>query len=137
MTSHPVVKLYKFLGISRSYSRPHVSNDNPYSESQFKTLKYCPTFPERFGSVEGARAFCQAFFDYYNHDHRHSGTGYHAPASVHYGTAQDIRAKRVQTLDAAYTANPARFRHRRPEPPKLPTVAWTNPPSTSHKNLLR
>jgi putative transposase len=128
MTSHPVVKLYEFLGISRSYSRPHVSNDNPYSESQFKTLKYCPTFPERFGSVEDARAFCQAFFDYYNHDHRHSGIGYHAPASVHYGTAQDVRAKRVQTLGAAYTVNPARFRHRRPEPPKLPTVAWINPP---------
>ena len=91
-------------------------------------MKYCPTFPERFGSVEDARAFCQAFFDYYNDDHRHSGIGYHTPASVHYETAQDIRAKRVQTLGAAYTVNPARFRHRRPEPPKLPTVAWINPP---------
>ncbi|MGH9072343.1 MAG: IS3 family transposase [Acidimicrobiales bacterium] len=128
MTSHPVIKLYEFLGISRSYSRPHVSNDNPYSESQFKTLKYCPAFPERFGSIEDAKAFCGHFFDYYNHEHRHSGIGYHTPASVHYGTAKDVRAKRVETLATAYDANPTRFRHRRPEPPKLPAVAWINPP---------
>jgi len=128
MTSAPVVKLYEFLGISRSHSRPHVSNDNPYSESQFKTLKYHPTFPERFGSIEDVRAFCASFFDYYNHDHRHSGVGYHTPASVHYGTAKDVRAERVKTLAAVYATNPARFRHRRPEPPRLPTVAWVNPP---------
>ena len=130
MTSVPVVRLYEFLGISRSHSRPHVSNDNPYSEAQFRTLKYCPAFPERFGSLEDARAFCRSFFDYYNHDHRHSGVGYHTPASVHYATATDVRAKRAETLATAYAANPARFRHRRPEPPKLPTVAWINPPLT-------
>ena len=130
MTSVPVVRLYEFLGISRSHSRPHVSNDNPYSEAQFRALKYCPAFPERFGSLEDARAFCESFFDYYNHDHRHSGVGYHTPASVHYGTAKDVRTKRAGTLATAYAANPARFRHRRPEPPKLPTVAWINPPLT-------
>jgi putative transposase len=129
MTSNPVIELLAFLGIGRSHSRPHVSNDNPFSESQFKTLKYCPAFPERFGSIHDARAFCQPFFMYYNHEHRHSGIGYYTPASVHYGTAAEVRAKRAETLDAAYTANPARFRHRHPEPPKLPTVAWINEPT--------
>lgn len=128
MTSNPVVELLTFLGIGRSHSRPHVSNDNPYSESQFKTLKYCPAFPERFGCIEDARSFCETFFTYYNHEHRHSGIGYHTPASVHYGTATEVRAQRRLTLHAAYTANPARFRHRRPEPPKLPTIAWINEP---------
>ena len=129
MTSNPVVELLAFLGIGRTHSRPHVSNDNPFSESQFKTLKYCPAFPERFGCIEDARTFCETFFTYYNHEHRHSGIGYHTPASVHYGTATEVRAQRQITLDAAYTANPARFRHRRPEPPKLPTVAWINEPT--------
>jgi putative transposase len=129
MTSNPVTELLTFLGIGRSHSRPHVSNDNPYSEAQFKTLKYCPAFPERFGCIEDARAFCEAFFAYYNHDHRHSGIGYHTPASVHYGTAEEVRAQRAETLDAAYAANPSRFRHRRPEPPTLPTVAWINDPN--------
>jgi putative transposase len=128
MTSNPVTELLTFLGVGRSHSRPHVSNDNPYSESQFKTLKYCPAFPERFGCIEDARAFCEAFFAYYNHEHRHSGIGYHTPASVHYGTADEVRAQRAETLDAAYAANPDRFRHRRPQPPKLPTVAWINEP---------
>ncbi len=128
MTSKPVVELLAFLGIGRTHSRPHVSNDNPFSESQFKTLKYCPAFPERFGCIEDARAFCETFFAYYNHEHRHSGIGYHTPASVHYGTAAEVRAKRAETLDAAYAANPARFRHR-PAPPKLPTAAWINEPT--------
>lgn len=128
MTSKPVSDLLTRLGVDRSHSRPHVSNDNPYSEAGFKTLKYCPAFPERFGSIEDARAFCEAFFSFYNHEHRHSGIGYHTPASVHYGTAQEVRAQRADTLAAAYTANPARFHHRRPEPPKLPTIAWINQP---------
>jgi putative transposase len=101
---------------------------NPYSEAQFKTLKYCPAFPDRFGSIHHARAFCEAFFAYYNHEHRHSGIGYHTPASVHYGTAVEVRAKRAVTLDAAYAANPTRF-HRRPHPPELPTRAWINEPT--------
>jgi putative transposase len=128
MTSNPVTELLTFLGIGRSHSRPHVSNDNPYSEAQFKTLKYSPAFPERFGCIQDARAFCEAFFAYYNHEHRHSGIGYHTPASVHYGTAQEVRSQRSETLDAAYAANPLRFCHRRPQPPKLPTVAWINEP---------
>lgn len=129
MTSKPVAQLLVDLGVARSHSRPHVSNDNPYSEAQFKTLKYCPEFPANFGSIEDARRFCTRFFDHNNHVHRHSGIGLHTPASVHYGTANEIRAQRAVTLDAAYTANPARFRHRRPEPPELPTIAWINQPS--------
>jgi putative transposase len=129
MTSNPVAQLLVDLGVARSHSRPQVSNDNPYSEAQFKTLKYCPAFPGRFGSIEDARAFCAAFFDHYNHLHRHAGIGLHTPASVHYGTAAEIRAERARTLDTAYAANPSRFGHRRPEPPKLPTVAWINQPS--------
>jgi putative transposase len=129
MTSKPVAQLLVDLGVARSHSRPHVSNDNPYSEAQFKTLKYCPAFPGRFGSIEDARAFCASFFDHYNHVHRHAGIGLHTPASVHFGTAREIRAQRAATLDAAYAANPARFRHRPPSPPKLPTIAWINEPS--------
>ena len=129
MTSKPVAQLLIDLGVARSHSRPHVSNDNPYSEANFKTLKYCPAFPGRFGSIEDARSFCVAFFDHYNHVHRHAGIGLHTPASVHYGTADEIRAQRAVTLDAAYAANPARFGHRRPTPPKLPTVAWINEPT--------
>ena len=129
MTSKPVAQLLVDLGVARSHSRPHVSNDNPYSEANFKTLKYCPAFPGRFGSIEDARSFCALFFDHYNHVHRHAGIGLHTPASVHFGTATETRAQRARTLDAAYTANPARFRHRRPQPPKLPAVAWINEPS--------
>ena len=128
MTSNPVTELLTFLGVGRSHSRPHVSNDNPYSEAGFKTLKYCPAFPDRFGSIEDARAFCAAFFEHYNHVHRHSGIALHTPASVHYGTAAEVRAQRQSTLDAAYAANPVRFRHRPPTAPQLPKVAWINPP---------
>ncbi len=129
MTSKPVAQLLVDLGVARSHSRPHVSNDNPYSEAAFKTLKYCPAFPGNFGSIQDARVFCELFFAYYNHEHRHSGIGLHTPASVHYGTAGEIRAGRVRTLDAAYVANPGRFRGRRPSPPVLPRVAWINDPS--------
>jgi putative transposase len=128
MTSKPVAQLLVDLGVARSHSRPHVSNDNPFSEAQFKTLKYCPAFPGRFGSLADARAFCETFFAYYNHEHRHSGIGLHTPASVHHGTASDVRAQRAATLDTAYAAHPDRFR-RRPVPPRLPTAAWINQPS--------
>ncbi len=128
MTSKPVAQLLVDLGVARSHSRPHVSNDNPYSEAQFKTLKYAPVFPDRFGSLADARAFCEQFFTYYNHEHRHSAIGLHTPASVHHGTAAEIRLQRAATLDAAYTAHPNRFR-RRPLPPRLPTSAWINQPS--------
>lgn len=129
MTSKPVAQLLVDLGVARSHSRPHVSNDNPFSEAAFKTLKYCPAFPGSFGSLADARAFCEAFFAYYNHEHRHSGIGLHTPASVHFGTASQVRQHRRTTLHAAYDANPSRFRHRRPEPPELPAAAWINQPS--------
>ena len=128
MTSKPVTQLLVDLGVDRSHSRPHVSNDNPYSEAAFKTLKYAPVFPDRFGSLADARHFCERFFAYYNHQHRHSGLGWHTPASVHHGTAQQIRAQRTLTLETAYQANPTRF-SRRPQPPQLPDVAWINQPS--------
>jgi putative transposase len=128
MRSKPVSELLVDLGVARSHSRPHVSNDNPYSEAAFKTLKYCPAFPDRFGSIEDARAFCAEFFEHYNHVHRHSGIAFHTPASVHYGTAEAIRNQRQQTLSAAYATNPMRFRHRPPVAPTIPPVAWINPP---------
>lgn len=133
MTSKPVAQLLVDLGVARSHSRPHVSNDNPYSEAGFKTLKYCPAFPGSFGSIHDARAFRETFFAYYNHEHRHSGIGLHTPASVHYGTATEIREQRAATLNAAYTANPDRFRRRQPTPPRLPTIAWINDPSREAK----
>jgi putative transposase len=128
MTSKPVALLLADLGVVRSHSRPKVSNDNPYSEAAFKTLKYCPAFPDRFGSIQDARAFCDRFFTYYNHEHRHSGIGLHTPASVHFGTATEIRAQRADTLTAAYERNPHRFR-RPPQPPRLPTTVWINRPA--------
>jgi putative transposase len=129
MTSGSVAELLAFLGVDRSHSRPHISNDNPFSESQFKTMKYCPAFPERLGSIHDARTFCEAFFTHYNHQHYHSGIAYHTPAGVHYGTATQVRAQRAATLQAAYAANPLRFGHRKPAPPKLPTIAWINQPT--------
>jgi putative transposase len=127
MTSKSVAALLVDLDVARSHSRPHVSNDNPYSEAAFKTLKYCPAFPDHFDDIDHARAFGKEFFDYYNHEHYHSGLGLHTPASVHFGTAEAIRADRADVLAAAYVRNPERF-SRRPQPPKLPTVAWINPP---------
>ena len=118
----------------RSYSRPRVSNDNPYSEAQFKTLKYCPAFPDRFDSLEHAREFCTEFFTYYNHEHRHSGIGLHTPASVHYGTAGDVHDQRQRTLDAAWRAHPDRFT-RRPRPPALPGTVWINKPAAQPADL--
>ena len=128
MTSKPVAFLLADLGITQSHSRPHVSNDNPYSESQFKTLKYRPGFPGQFTSIEAARAHCQAFFSWYNDAHRHSGLGLHTPADIHYGRAGAVRAARALVLTAAYAAHPERFVHDRPQPPKLPTASWINRP---------
>lgn len=128
MTSKSVAQLLVDLDVARSHSRPHVSNDNAFSEAAFKTLKYCPAFPGHFDDIDHARAFCKEFFDYYCHEHYHSGLGLHTPASVHFGTAQTIQADRAQVLAAAYARNPERF-SRPPHPPKLPTVAWINPPT--------
>ncbi len=129
MASKPVALLLADLGVTKSHSRPHCSNDNPYSEAQFKTLKYRPEFPARFGSVEDGRGFCQRFFPWYNHHHRHSGIGFHTPADVHYGRAQLLREQRAQVLAAAYVAHPERFVSKPPEPPALPVAAWINRPS--------
>jgi putative transposase len=136
MTSNTVTGLLALLGIDQSHSRPHVSNDNPYSEAQFKTLKYCPAFPGRFGSIEDANVFCTHFFAYYNHEHRHSGIGMHTPASVHDGAAVQIQAKRTATLHAAFLTHPERFHGRRPYPPPLPTKVWINqPPATLQTDI--
>jgi len=128
MRSKPVAALLIDLDILKSHSRPHVSDDNPYSESQFKTMKYRPNFPERFGCIEDARTHCQAFFAWYNTVHCHSGIGYMAPHSVHYGHAQSMRITRQVTLDIAFLAHPNRFKSKNPQPPALPTAAWINPP---------
>jgi putative transposase len=128
MTSKPVAFLLADLGVTKTHSRPHVSNDNPYSESQFKTLKYRPGFPDRFASIEQARAFCQDFFRWYNAEHRHSGIGLLAPEVVHYGQAQAAYDARCQVLAAAHAAHPERFVRQAPRPPQLPTAAWINPP---------
>ena len=128
MASKPVAYLLADLGVTKSHSRPHVSNDNPFSESQFKTLKYRPEFPKRFGSFEDAHAFCNWFFGWYNDEHRHSGIGFHTPADVHYGRAEAIQAQRAEVLDAAYAAHPERFVRKPPTPPQLPNAAWINKP---------
>jgi putative transposase len=128
MTSKPVTQPLADLRIGRTHSRPHVSNDNAYSEAAFKTLKHAPDFPRSFGSIQDARAFVGPFLDFYNHEHRHSGIGYHTPASVHLGTATFIREQRAIVLDAAYAAHPERFVNKRPTPPRLPGPAWINPP---------
>lgn len=128
MTSKPVAFLLADLGVTKTHSRPHVSNDNPYSESQFRTLKYRPNFPDRFTSIEESRVFCAKFFRWYNHDHHHSGLGLHTPADVHYGRADAVRAARATVLDLAYAAHPERFVRKPPEPPELPQAAWINKP---------
>ena len=128
MRSQTVAQLLATLGITKSHSRPHVSNDNPYSEAQFKTLKYCPEFPDRFGSYEDALGFCHRFFGYYNHEHRHSGIGLMTPDTVHHGLAPQIVAARQDTLLNAYARHPERFVRQPPRPPMLPEAAWINPP---------
>jgi putative transposase len=128
MTSKPVAFLLADLGVTKTHSRPHVSNDNPYSEAQFKTLKYRPGFPERFASIEEARAFGRDFFRWYNAEHRHSGIGLLAPEVVHHGQAQASYDARSRVLAAAHAAHPERFVRQAPRPPQLPTAAWINPP---------
>jgi len=129
MTSKPVALLLADLGITRTHSRPHVSNDNPFSEAQFKTLKYRPTFPERFGSLQAARAFCQPFFRWYNAEHRHTGIALLTPGMVHYGQAEAVRVQRAHVLAAAYAAHPERFVRKPPTPPAVPDTVWINPPA--------
>lgn len=117
------------LGVSRSHNRPHTSNDNPFSESHFKTLKYQPRFPKRFGCIEDARSFCRQFFDWYNRDHHHAGIGLMTPDQVHYGQIDAVHAARQVTLDQAFREHPERFVKKPPIPPAKPTAAWINPPA--------
>ncbi|MDM4720019.1 IS3 family transposase [Micromonospora sp. WMMA1363] len=128
MASKTVAQMMADLGVTKSHSRPRCSNDNPFSEAQFKTLKYRPDFPDRFGSVQDARAHCRAFFTWYNTIHRHSGIGWHTPHDVHHGHARQVRDVRADVLTAAYTRNPERFVRGIPQPPALPTTAWINKP---------
>ena len=127
MTSKTVSQLLADLGVLQSHSRPHVSDDNPFSESQFKTLKYSPRFPKRFESLAHARSFIDTFFEHYNHKHHHSGIGLHTPAEVHHGHADTIRQQRQAVLDTAYATHPHRFR-KPPCAPRLPEATWINPP---------
>jgi putative transposase len=116
------------LGVTKSHSRPHTSNDNPFSESHFKTLKYQPTFPRCFGCIEDARQFCRMFFMWYNQAHHHVGLGLMTPDQVHYGQADEIHAARQVTLNHAFEAHPERFVKQPPKPPDKPTAVWINPP---------
>jgi putative transposase len=129
MASKTVALLLVDLGVTKSHSRPHCSNDNPYSEAQFKTLKYRPEFPDRFGSIEDGRAFCRRFFYWYNHQHRHSGIALHTPAAVHFGDAERLQVKRAHVLETAYATHPERFVRHTPVPPPLPGAAWINKPT--------
>jgi putative transposase len=128
MKSRPVAGLLVDLGITKTHSRPYTSDDNPFSEAQFKTLKYRPDFPERFGCLQDARVFCQTFFAWYNSEHRHSGIGLMTPAAVHEGRASAMRDARQQVLSAAYAAHSERFVRKQPQPPRLPHAVWINPP---------
>jgi len=119
------------LGVTKSHSRPHTSNDNPFSESHFKTMKYQPQFPQRFGCIQDAKAFCRSFFDWYNQEHHHAGIGLMTPDQVHYGQTDAIHAARQNTLDGAFNKNPERFVRKQPEPPAKPIATWINPSAVS------
>jgi putative transposase len=134
MTSQPVAFLMADLGVTKTHSRPYVSDDNPYSESQFRTMKYRPDFPDRFGCIQDSRVFCQQFFTWYNQEHHHSGLGLLTPAVVHFGQAPSVLAGRQAVLDAAYQAHPDRFVRRPPKPLPLPSEAWINRPVATGPN---
>ena len=128
MRAKATALLLSDLGVTRSHNRPHVSNDNPFSESHFKTLKYQPRFPKSFGCIEDARSFCRPFFDWYNRDHHHAGIGLMTPDQVHYGQTDAVHAARQVTLATAFHENPERFVNKTPAPPDKPTAACINPP---------
>lgn len=136
MKSKHVAMLLADLGVTKTHSRPHVSDDNPYSEAQFKTLKYRPDFPERFGSPEDARGHLGDFFRWYNNEHHHTGLGLLTPADVHFGRAEERHANRVVVLEAAHRAHPERFVAGTPTPPALPTAAWINKPKSVDGSVI-
>jgi len=131
MKSKPVALLLSDLGVTKTHSRPYVSNDNPFSEAQFKTMKYRPDFPDRFGSIQDSRSFGHVFFPWYNTEHRHSGLGMLTPHEVHYGLAEQRVEARARVLAAAYAAHPERFVAGQPRPPALPTEVWINKPKAA------
>lgn len=131
MRSKTVAMLLADLGVTKTHSRPYTSTDNPYSEAQFRTLKYRPGYPDRFGSLPDARFWARGFFHWYNHEHHHSGLGLMTPATVHYGQAERVQAERRQVLLAAYAAHPERFVRGVPTPPELPKEVWINKPASS------
>lgn len=137
MKSKGVSELLCDLGVSKTHSRPHVSNDNPFSEAQFKTLKYCPQFPDRFGSIEDARAFCKDFFSYYNKEHCHTGIGLLTPEQMHYGMASEVYDNRIKVLNAAFEQQPNRFKGKRPLPPEIPQAVWINKPTPEKEDKNR
>ena len=130
MKSKAVAHLLADLGITKTHSRPQVSNDNPYSEAQFKTLKYCPQFPERFGSIEDSRAFCRIFFQWYNKEHHHTGIALLTPEQVHYRMDKQILERRARVLADAFKKNPKRFKGKMPVPEPLPEAVWINKPES-------
>ena len=134
MTSKSVAYLLADLGVTKTHSRPHVSNDNPYSESQFKTLKYHPEFPGRFGSIQDAKGFCRNFFTWYNTDHKHSGLGFVTLEQVHYGLAEEVLNNRANVLQSAFEKHQNRFKGKMPKPLPLPEAAWINRPQNLAKN---
>ena len=136
MKSKTVAFLLANLGVTKSHSRPYVSDDNPYSESQFKTLKYRPDFPARFGSIQDARSFCREFFPWYNREHRHSGIGLMTPAMVHYGKAEQVSNQRQVVLASAFDNHPERFVRGMPMPPSLPEAAWINKPKVESSSVV-
>jgi putative transposase len=134
MTSKSLALLLADLGVVKTHSRPHVSDDNPFSEAHFKTLKYRPGYPDRFGSIQDARLFCQGFFPWYNQQHHHSGLNLLTPATVHYGQAAPLISQRQTVLDAAYQRHPERFVRKAPQHPSLPEAVWINPPPSNKEN---
>jgi putative transposase len=131
MTSKPMVRLFAELGVTQTHSRPRVSNDNPFSESHFKTLKYRPDYPDRFSSLEDARVWCAKFFAWYNREHYHAGIALLTPSDVHHGHGETRRAQRATALAAAYAVHPERFVRGLPTPAPLPTAVWINKPMPS------
>lgn len=130
MIAKNMTQLLEDLGVKKSHSRPRVSNDNPFSESQFRTMKYRPDYPARFGSIQDARTWARSFFHWYNHQHRHTGIALMAPATVHQGLAEQVTQQRQQVLETAYQRHPERFVKGAPTPPQLPDAVWINPPDT-------
>jgi len=136
MKSKVAAQLLSGMGVTKTHSRPHVSNDNPFSESQFKTMKYRPEFPNRFGCIQDARAFSVDFFQWYNQEHRHSGVALYTPADVHYGRVEQIRQRRQSALDDAYRRHPKRFVRKPPEAASPPQAVWINPPKDTEKQVM-